>query len=261
MTSLRGGEAKMAYTVNKLAKLSGVSVRTLHFYDEIGLLQPAYYGVNNYRYYEEEQLLLLQQILFYREIGLPLNEIRAILVSDSFDKVAALISHRESLVKNLDRTKDLIMTIDKTIQHLRGDVTMKPKDLYYGFDSDKQKAHEKYLVEQGIVSQEFLDDSHQKIKNLTDADKNSFIAEGEAIMNALINAIEGNLAASTNEVQIIMRQHYVWLEKSWTPTKEKYLGLIDLYETPHFRVFFDQRHPKLLDFIQSSMRIFAEKEL
>jgi DNA-binding transcriptional MerR regulator len=68
----------MAYTVNKLAKLSGVSVRTLHFYDEIGLLEPAYYGDNNYRYYEEEQLLMLQQILFFRELGFPLIDIQRI---------------------------------------------------------------------------------------------------------------------------------------------------------------------------------------
>ena len=78
----------MTYTVNQLAKLSGVSVRTLHFYDEIGLLKPAYYGENNYRYYEEEQLLILQQILFFREMGCPLNDIQRILSSNDFDKFA-----------------------------------------------------------------------------------------------------------------------------------------------------------------------------
>lgn len=251
----------MSYTVNTLAKLSGVSVRTLHFYDEIGLLKPAYYGDNNYRYYEEEQLLMLQQILFYRELGLSLNEIREILANESFDKVKALTSHREILVKNLDRTKDLIKTIDNTIKHLRGDVTMKHKDLYYGFDSEKQKAHEKYLVEQGIITQEFLDESHKKVKNWTDAQKNAFIQEGEAIMNALIESVENKCSPSSDEVQEIMRQHYTWLKRSWTPTKEKYLGLIDLYETPHFRTFFDQRHPELLAFIQKAMRDFADKNL
>ncbi len=251
----------MPYTVNTLAKLSGVSVRTLHFYDEIGLLKPAYYGENNYRYYEEEQLLMLQQILFYRELGIPLNEIREILTSESFDKIKALTSHREILVKNLDRTKDLIMTIDNTIKHLRGDATMKHKDLYYGFDSEKQKAHEKYLVEQGIITQEFLDESHRKVKDWTDADKNAFIHEGEAIMKALIEALENKLTPSTEEVQAIMRRHYVWLERSWSPTKEKYLGLIDLYETPHFRTFFDDRHPNLLAYIQSAMRVFADRDL
>ncbi len=251
----------MSYTVNTLAKLSGVSVRTLHFYDEIGLLKPAFYGENNYRYYEEEQLLLLQQILFYKELGFPLNEIREILANESFDKIKALNSHREILVKNLDRTKNLIETIDNTINHLRGDATMKHKDLYYGFDSEKQKAHEKYLVEEGIITQEFLDESHKKVKNWTDADKNAFIQEGETIMNALIKALENNALPSSDEAQSIMRQHYVWLEKSWSPTKEKYLGLIDLYETPNFRTFFDERHPELLAFIQSAMRIYAEREL
>jgi DNA-binding transcriptional MerR regulator len=69
----------MAYTVKKLAKISGISIRTLRFYDEIGLLKPAYYGENNYRYYEEEQVLILQQILFYRELGFPLKDIHRII--------------------------------------------------------------------------------------------------------------------------------------------------------------------------------------
>ncbi len=72
----------MAYTINQLARLSGVSTRTLRFYDEIALLKPAYYGGNQYRYYKEEQLLMLQQILFFRELGFPLNDIQQIMSSD-----------------------------------------------------------------------------------------------------------------------------------------------------------------------------------
>src|ERR1700733_7611231 len=108
----------MAYTVNRLAKLSGVSVRALHFYDEIGLLKPAYYGENNYRYYEEAQLLMLQQILFYRELGFPLNEIQRIVSGSDFDKIEALNSHKQVLKNSLDRTHTLLKTIDKTISHL-----------------------------------------------------------------------------------------------------------------------------------------------
>src|SRR5271169_1238869 len=115
----------MAYTVNKLAKLSGVSARTLHFYDEIGLLKPAYYGENNYRYYEEEQLLLLQQILFYRELGFQLNDIQKILKSESFDIIEALKSHKNVLKGDLERIQVLIKTIDKTIEHLKGKTKMK----------------------------------------------------------------------------------------------------------------------------------------
>lgn len=135
----------MSYTVNKLSKLSGISVRTLHYYDEIGLLKPAYCGENNYRYYEEEQLLLLQQILFYRELGFQLNDINRIIHSDQFDKINALESHKKILNKDLNRTKNLIKTIDKTLFYLRGEATMNKEELYYGFDSEKQKNMNKNL--------------------------------------------------------------------------------------------------------------------
>src|SRR3954465_11930813 len=97
---LRPREKAMAYTVKQVATVSGVSVRTLHFYDEAGLLKPAYHGANGYRYYEEEQLLMLQQILFFRELGLELKQIRKIIGSSDFDKIAALRSHRQVLEKN-----------------------------------------------------------------------------------------------------------------------------------------------------------------
>ncbi len=251
----------MAYTVNKLAKLSGVSVRTLHFYDEIGLLKPAYYGENNYRYYEETQLLMLQQILFYRELGFQLNDIQRIISGHDFDKVAALESHRKTLEKNLSQTQQLIETVDKTIAHLRGEEKMKDEELYYGFDSEKQKEHEKYLVSEGIVTQKFMDECNEKVKSWSDKEKNAFIQEGERIMEALIAAIEKNVEPSDKGVKSLMKQHYMWLKRSWTPTKEKYIGLAELYQTPEFRKFYDSRHPKLLNFIVAAMKIFAEKEL
>lgn len=123
----------MAYTVKKLAKMSGISVRTLRFYDEIGLLKPAYYGDNGYRYYEEEQLLLLQQILFYRELSFSLSDIQRIICSDDFNQIDALISHKQVLARDLDRTKKLIKTVDQTIAHLRGKITMRDEELFAGF--------------------------------------------------------------------------------------------------------------------------------
>ena len=123
----------MAYSVKKLAVISGVSVRTLHFYDELGLLKPAYLGANGYRFYQEPQLLALQQILFYRELGFELKEIKRILDRADFEKVAALESHRQVLEKNLTRTRSLLETIDKTIQHLKGTKKMKSEELFAGF--------------------------------------------------------------------------------------------------------------------------------
>ena len=113
--------------------MSGVSVRTLHFYDETGLLKPAYHGANGYRFYEEPQLLTLQQILFYRELGFELKEIKRILDRADFENVAALESHRQVLEKNLTRTRSLLETIDKTIQHLKGTKKMKSEEMFAGF--------------------------------------------------------------------------------------------------------------------------------
>ena len=127
------GEKAMAYTVNYGAAMSGVSVRTLHFYDESGLLKPAYLGANGYRFYEEPQLLTLQQILFYRELGFELKQIKRILDRADFEKLAALQSHRKVLQKNLARTRKLIETIEKTIQHLKGTKKMKSKEMFAGF--------------------------------------------------------------------------------------------------------------------------------
>lgn len=123
----------MAYTVKQVAELSGVSVRTLHFYDAAGLLHPAHVGANGYRFYEEPQLLLLQQVLFYRELGFELKQIKTILGQADFEKIAALQSHRQELEKNVARTRRLIETIDKTIQHLQGTKPMTTREMFEGF--------------------------------------------------------------------------------------------------------------------------------
>src|SRR6266576_3295535 len=123
----------MAYTVKQVAAMSGVSVRTLHFYDETGLLKPAYHGANGYRFYEESQLLTLQQILFYRELGFELKQIQQILGRADFERIAALESHRQILEKNLAQTRRLIETIDKTIEHLKGTRKMKSQEMFVGF--------------------------------------------------------------------------------------------------------------------------------
>src|SRR5271167_777458 len=110
----------MAYTVKKLSELSRVTVRTLHFYEEAELLKPAYYGSNGYRYYEENELLQLQQILFFKELGFSLKQIEKVLGRSDFDQLAALYSHRKTLIREREKIGQLIETIDGTIKHLNG---------------------------------------------------------------------------------------------------------------------------------------------
>src|SRR5258708_13840961 len=118
----------MAYTVKQLAVMSGVTVRTLHFFDEMALLKPAYTRANGYRIYEEPQLLMLQQILFYGELGFELKRIKEILSQRKFEKIAALKSHRQVLEKNVARTRTLIDTIHKTLTPFKGTKRMKRAD-------------------------------------------------------------------------------------------------------------------------------------
>src|SRR5690606_28913210 len=114
----------MKYTVKQLADLAGVTPRTLHYYDQIGLLRPTWLGDNGYRYYTEESVLRLQQIMFYRELDFSLNEIQAILDEPEFDLLEALKSHKRLLQQRLGRLSELIQTIDRTVLHLQGAKTM-----------------------------------------------------------------------------------------------------------------------------------------
>src|SRR6516164_6191659 len=98
---------KDSYTVSQLAALSGISVRALHHCDEIGLLKPASVGLNGYRYYGREELLRLQQILFHRELGLSLDEIRRAIDTPGFDRAAALRDQRQKLTGEIARLREL----------------------------------------------------------------------------------------------------------------------------------------------------------
>ena len=108
----------MDYTVRDLAKMSGVSSQTLRYYDKIGLLPPSYYADNGYRYYKREQLLLLQQILFFRELGFKLSTIQQLLNSSEFDCLASLYLQKNKMIQVVSHYQSLVKTIDNTINKL-----------------------------------------------------------------------------------------------------------------------------------------------
>ena len=199
----------MAYTVKKMAVMSGVSVRTLHFYGEVGLLHPAYLGANGYRFYEEAQLLTLQQILFYRELGFELKQVKRILGRSDFDKVAALESHRTVLRKNLARTRKLIVTIDKTIDHLNGAMKMKNQELFAGFDPKQQAKHEHYLIDRyGEGMKAGIAESKRKVKNWTKANWEKSSADFAGICQNLVGLMDRHCSSDSREVQAVVRRHY-----------------------------------------------------
>jgi len=252
----------MAYTVTKLAQISGVSVRTLHWYDEIGLLKPAYHGSNGYRYYEEEQLLILQQILFFRELGFELKQIQRVLGRSDFDKRVALNSHREVLKKNLEQTKKLIKTIDKTIEHLKGTKTMKEQEMFAGFSKEQQAEYERQIIERfGEQGRAAIEESKQNAKKWSKQDEKNFKKEWEEICKELTHLLEQNFKASTKEVQKAIRKHYLWLSKCWTPTKESYAGHGQLIRDSDLGKAYEIYHARLPEFIAEAIELFAHKEL
>ncbi|WED44288.1 MerR family transcriptional regulator [Legionella cardiaca] len=252
----------MPYTVKKLAKISGISPRTLRFYDEIGLLKPAYYGDNHYRYYEEEQLLMLQQILFFRELGLPLSEIQRIISSHDFDKLEALNTHKIVLQKSLEKTETLLKTIDKTIAHIKGKIMMRDTEMYDGFDAVKQQEYESYLLNKGTITQQQINESWQRARNWKKSDWETFQQEGDRLNKEFAKVLRNQLKPDAAEVQVLVRQHYLWVTNFWTPTKTSYLGLGKMYlEHPDFREFYNTYHPNLVEFLVEAMQFFANHKL
>ena len=255
----------MAYTVKKLAALSGVSVRTLHFYDEIGLLSPAYVGDQGYRYYEEEQLLMLQQILFFRELGFELKEIQRILSQSDFDRVKALETHRQVLQQKKKRMQELIQTVDKTIERIRGDKKMNDKEMYKGFTPEKQAGYEDYLVNRyGDKAKKHIAEAKASAKNWTKAQNDEAFAEWHAICKDLANTMAKNEATQSSSVQAIVKRHYHWIQQFWKPDHDSYIGLgmgYTEYEWKQAFEKYDDQHPRLALYMAEAMKVFAEREL
>lgn len=252
----------MVYTVAKLAKISGVSIRTLHWYDEIGLLKPAYHGANGYRYYGEEQLLALQQILFFRELGFELKQIESILKRSDFDKMAALSSHRKVLQNNVERTKKLIKTIDKTIEHLKGTKKMKDEEMYYGFSKAKQAEYEKQIIEHfGEQGKAHTEESKRNVKNWSKADWDDSGKEFDSICKELTVLLQKKYESHSKEVLFVIGRHYKWLKRFWTPTKESYEGHGQFIKESELKKAYEAYHPQLPRFISEAIQAFAKKEL
>lgn len=256
-------EKKNRYTVKKVAEVSGVSERALRFYDEIGLLKPAFVGDNGYRYYEKEQLLLLQQILFYRELGFELAVIQKIIADPGFDKVTALRSHREQLEKESKRTVALIQTIDKTLAHLEKEIQMSDDEIYRGFDGKKQKQDEEYLVQRyGDPAEKNIAESKRRTKDWKKEDFDRVKQDYDLIHKEVTNAIETGLAANSIRVQTVIARHYSVVSQFWKPNREAYIGLGKLYcEHGDFRKLYEGYHPRLAEFLAEAMRVYAENEL
>lgn len=251
------------YTVKQLARLSGVSVRTLHYYDGIGLFSPADVGANGYHYYGRAELLRLQQILFYKELGLPLAEIKRTIDDPGFDLTEALRAHRGRLVADIERYRRLIQTIDKTIDGLNGKSDMTMPNPFEGFAPERQQAYENELIEAfGGQMRERIAQSHRRAAKMSPDEHEAIKREAHAVNLGLVERIKAGDGPDTAEVQALIKRHHGWVSHYWSPDKEGYEGLAGTYVShPDFRAFYDGYDMRLVDFLAKAMTIHASRHL
>lgn len=242
------------YTVKRIANLAGVSVRTIHYYDEIELLKPSEIGDNGYRYYSDEALFQLQQIRLYREMELDLMQIKAIMDDEAFDLVSALQQHRQTLQQKMERLCRLVKTVDATILHLVGEVNMSNKNIFEGFSEEKQKAYEKEAAEL------WGDSVTQSVKlwhSYSDERKEEVMQEGAAIYTEL--AAKMNLGTKSPEVQALLKQWHEHIRNFYEPSFERLRGLGEMYhDHPDFNDTFSAFHPNLPAFLKEAIAYYVD---
>ena len=247
----------MSYTVKQLSDLAGISIRTLHYYDEVGLLKPESVGANGYRYYGDEALLKLQQILFYRELGLQLSGIKDIINQAGFDVQSALESHQKSLQGRVERLNRLIATVDDTILHLKGKKEMSKKSLFEAFSEEQQEKYQKEAEQ--MYDPTIVKASNKKWKAYTAEDKHHIADEGNAAYEAIAAAIP--LGATSPQAQAgveLWRKH---IDYFWTPNLEQLVGLTELYNSdPRFKANFDKIDPRLVEFMREAVGVYVKRK-
>ncbi len=250
----------MEYTVQKLAKIAGVSTRTLRYYDEIGILKPARINSSGYRIYGQTEVDRLQQILFYRELGVSLDSIKHIVTAPSFDGIKALKEHRENLLDKKKQLDLLIANVDKTIALTEGRITMKDKEKFEGFKQkmidDNEKKYGKEIREK--YGDETINVSNKKIKGMTEEQHAEWEKLSISVMSTLKEAFEtgdpaGELAQKTADL------HRQWLSYAWGYyNKEAHSGLAQMYvEDERFTAFYDEQQPGTAVFLRDAILIYT----
>lgn len=246
------------YTVKQLSELAGVSIRTLHHYDDIELLRPSKVGSNGYRYYDDSAVLRLQQILFYREIGLELLQIKEILDSPDFDLLSALESHRKVLADKRLRLQNLIHTVDDTIRHLSGEKPMAKRQMFEAFSDEQQKQYEREARLQW--DPDIVNGSIKKWNAYTQAEKDAVMAEGGRVYNDLVTAIEAHLPPQSPEVQTILTRWHQHIRYFYEPTLEILRGLGQGYNShPDFIANFQKLHADLPQYLETAITYYVDE--
>ena len=250
----------MEYTVQKLAHLAGVSTRTLRYYDEIDILKPARINSSGYRIYGQEEVNRLQQILFYRELGVSLDRIKTIVTAPSFDGAAALREHREKLLEKKEQLELLIANVEKTISLTEGRTQMSNKERFEGFKKkmieENEKKYGKEIREK--YGNDTVNRSNEKVMNMTQEQHDEVTALAEQVTVTLAEAFKtgdpaGDLAQKAADL------HKQWLCYYWNEySKEAHAGLAQMYvDDERFTAYYDKEHPGTAEFLRDAIHIYT----
>jgi DNA-binding transcriptional MerR regulator len=247
------------YTVHRLANMAGISVRTLHHYDHIGLLTPSARTAAGYRLYGEKDLLRLQQILLYRELDLPLEDIRRVLDDPGFDPVRALTQHRQTLELRVERLARLLKTINRTIAKLTEvDMSLTDEELYEGFPKEQVERWQREVNER--YDPKLVAESNQRVHAMSKDQWNVVKTEGDAVSRRMAELM--GRPAGDPEVQATIARQHAWIENFYPCSAEMFRGLGQHYaEHPEFRANYDKYRPGLADFMREAMAYYAEHTL
>lgn len=251
----------MEYTVQKLGRLAGISTRTLRYYDEIGLLNPARTNSSGYRIYGQAEVDKLQQILFYRELGLSLDGIKEIMGNGTFDAGSALLEHRDRLLDKRRQLDLLIANVEKTLAVSEGRlITMTDEEKFEGFkqqviDGNEAQYGKEIRRQYGdaVVNQ-----SNEKLKHMTQAQYDEVTRLADEVTATVAEAFkQGDPASGT--AQRAADLHRQWLSFYWTEySKEAHAGLAQMYvDDERFRAHYDKSQPGTAEFLRDAIRIYT----
>jgi DNA-binding transcriptional MerR regulator len=248
------------YQVKDVARFAGISVRTLHHYDSIGLLVPGARTAAGYRLYTDSDLVRLQQILIGRELGLSLEEVRRSLDDPDFDQKAALLDQRARLKDRARQTEAMIGAIDVALATLDGSLErgeMNMEDLFGGF---KPSQHDEEARRRWGTSEAFVE-AERRTKRYSPDDWKALQAEQAAVYDDAYSALKAGKSPSEAAVMDIAERHRMSIDRWFYPCSHgMHRGLASMYESDNrFRQSIDKHGQGLTSFLAEAIRANAAR--
>ncbi len=243
----------MLYTIRQLSTLAGISVRTLHYYDDIGLLTPSFVRPNGYRIYEEKEVRKLQQILLFRELEFPLDQIRDMMTSKTFDVKQALKDQCRLLELKKAKIQRLINVVEG---RLKGGDSMTDKN-QFGVFTDTTLEEFKEEARKRWGNTDAYKQSAERTKHWTKADYDRIAEDGTKFTEALSKLMDRGIA--DEKVQHMIQKHYDGIKVFYDCPIEMYRNLGAMYvEDPRFRAYYEKFRKGMAEFMKNAIAYYCD---